>query len=118
MIPGCSVAEGAPGVAGGAWSVGTGAGGGGAGADSAGVPSPTDFRPVFQLGIANRNAIKKKTMAAPIVIFAMTVAVPRGPKAEELAPPPNTAAASDLPGCSNTNKIKTKHATMYNVISR
>ena len=107
----------APGVAAGAWSPGAGAAGGGAGA-SAGTPSPTDLRPVFQPGIANRNAIKKKIIAAPIVILAITVAVPRGPKADELAPPPNTAAASDFPGCSNTNKIKTRHAMMYNVISR
>jgi hypothetical protein len=60
----------------------------------------------------------KKTIAAPIVIFAITVCVPRGPKADEFPPPPNTAAASDLPGCSNTNRIKTKHAMIYNVMKR
>jgi hypothetical protein len=58
----------------------------------------------------NRNAIRKKAIAAVIVTFASTVAVPRGPNAEELAPPPNTAAASDLPGCKSTNKIKTMQA--------
>jgi hypothetical protein len=83
---------------------------GAAGADSAGpTPSPNDLSS-NNPGIENRNAIRKKAIAAVIVTFASTVAVPRGPNAEEFAPPPNTAAASDLPGCNSTNKIKTTQA--------
>jgi len=69
----------------------------GAGADSAPALSPIE-RFSNRPGIEKRNAIKKKTIAAPIVTFASTVCVPLGPKAAEFTPPPNTADASALPG--------------------
>ena len=75
------------------------------------TPSPSDLfsnKP----GIEKRNAIKKNEIAAVIVILAKTVCVPRGPKAAEFTPPPNTADASDLPGCNSTNIISTKQERM------
>lgn len=87
-----------------------------AGADSVGTLSPSDLSS-NNPGIENKKAIKKKAIAAVIVTFASTVAVPRGPNAEEFAPPPNTWLASDLPGCNSTNKIKTKQATMYSTVN-
>src|SRR4029434_7743348 len=86
------------------------------GACSAGpTPSPNE-RFSNSPGIENRNAIKKNTIAAVIVILAKTVWVPRGPNAAEFTPPPNTADASDLPGCKSTNIIKTKHDTTYSTV--
>jgi hypothetical protein len=76
------------------------------------TPSPTERR-AKSPGIENRKAVRKKRIAAPMVIFASTVWVPRGPKADEFAPPPpNTAAASDLPGCNNTKSISTTQERM------
>ena len=63
-------------------------------------------------GIEKRNATKKNTTAAPTVTLARTVWVPRGPNAVELAPPPNIADASDLPGCSKTNSIRMRQDKM------
>jgi hypothetical protein len=83
-----------------------GAGAAGASSDVV-TPSPTE-RSSNNPGIENRNAVKKKIIAAVIVILAITVCVPRGPNAAEFAPPPKTCAASDLPGCKSTNIIKTK----------
>jgi hypothetical protein len=91
---------------------GVGAGAGAVAAGSLITESPTDLWSNSP-GIENRNAVKKNTTAAVIVIFAKTVCVPRGPKAAEFAPPPNTAAASDLPGCKSTKIIKNKHDRMY-----
>ena len=104
-------------VAGGACSVVTGAGVVGrpligAGCDSAGPElSPRDFFS-NNPGIENKNAIRKKAIAAVIVTFASTVCVPRGPKAVEFSPPPKTVDASDLLGCSSTNSIRIKQAVM------
>jgi len=71
------------------------------------IPCPRLFlsnRP----GIENKNATRKKRIAATTVTFAKTVCVPRGPNAVELAPPPKIAEASDLPGCNRTKRIRIK----------
>jgi hypothetical protein len=79
------------------------------------MPSPADFL-VKSPGIENTKASKKKAIAAPIVTLAITDWVPRGPKADEFAPPPNTADASDLPGCNSTNMIRIKQAMIYSMV--
>jgi hypothetical protein len=50
--------------------------------------------------------------AAPIVIFANKLAVPRGPKAVLDNVFENNAPASDLPGCSSTTTIRIRHERM------
>ncbi len=50
--------------------------------------------------------------AAPIVIFASRLAVPRGPKAVLDSELENKAPASALPGCSRITTIRMKHARM------
>lgn len=111
-LPVAGVVGVAAGATGGAASVGVKVVGilaSGAGCVEAGpTPSPRDFLE-NNPGIENRKAIKKKQIAAAIVILANTVCVPRGPKAEEFAPPPpKTPDASDLLGCNSTNIINTK----------
>ena len=48
--------------------------------------------------------------AAPIVIFANRLAVPRGPKAVLESVLENNAPASALPGCSRITTIRMMHA--------
>jgi hypothetical protein len=60
------------------------------------------------------SAISMNAPAAPIVIFASRVCVPRGPNAVLETELLNRAPASALPGCNNTTKIRTKHASMNN----
>jgi hypothetical protein len=55
-----------------------------------------------------------KDAAAPMVIFASNVWVPRGPNAVLDTELENSAPASALPGCSNTARTKTTHARMNN----
>jgi hypothetical protein len=50
--------------------------------------------------------------AAPIVIFARTLAVPRGPNAALETPPEKRSPALDLPGCNKTATTSTIHARM------
>jgi hypothetical protein len=47
--------------------------------------------------------------AAPIVIFANRLAVPRGPKAVLDKELEKSAPASALPGCSRITNIRTMH---------
>ena len=51
-------------------------------------------------------------MAAPIVIFASRLAVPRGPKAVLEMVFEKSAPASALPGCSRITTIRMKHDRM------
>jgi hypothetical protein len=51
-----------------------------------------------------------KTDAAPIVIFASRLAVPRGPKAVLERLLENNAPASALPGCKRMLTIRTTQA--------
>ena len=61
------------------------------------VPCKTD-RPPFSAGNANIKATSIKAAAAPIVILANKLAVPRGPKAVDDKLLENNAPASAFPG--------------------
>jgi hypothetical protein len=56
------------------------------------------------------NAMSMNAAAAPIVIFARRLAVPRGPKAVLEIVFEKSAPASALPGCSRITTIRTKQA--------
>ena len=58
------------------------------------------------------NAISINAAAAPIVIFANKLAVPRGPNAVLESVFEKSAPASALPGCSRITTIRIKHARM------
>ena len=75
---------------------------------SASVDCNTECEPVTA-GSESINAISIKADAAPIVTFARTVAVPRGPKAVLESVLENSSPALDLPGCSNTTTTRTTH---------
>ena len=70
------------------------------------VDCRTECDPVTA-GSDSINAISMNAAAAPIVIFASTLAVPLGPKAVLETLLENNAPASDFPGCSRTNTIST-----------
>ena len=59
-------------------------------------------------GIEMNNAESIKSVAAAIVIFDRTVAVPRGPKAELEILLVKSAPASVFPGCKSTETIRAK----------
>ena len=65
-------------------------------------------------GSDNERAISMKAAAAPIVIFASNVCVPRGPNAVLETELVNRAPASAFPGCNNTTKIRMMQARMNN----
>ena len=65
-------------------------------------------------GSESINAISMKAAAAPIVIFASNVCVPRGPNAVLETELVNNAPASALPGCNKTTRIRTKQARINN----
>lgn len=75
----------------------------------AAVVSNTERLP-FKAGCDSRNAAIINEAAAPIVIFASTVCVPRAPNAVLEILLVNNAPASALPGCSNTAATKITHA--------
>lgn len=84
-----------------------------AGAVSDGV-SDTVWRtdtPPCNAGIEIRNATTMKTVAATIVSFDSTDAVPLGPKAVLEMLLVKSAPASVLPGCSKTVATRTMQAT-------
>ena len=60
-------------------------------------------------GSESVKAISMKAAAAPIVIFANSVWVPRGPKAVLETELEKSAPASDLPGCNRITRIKITH---------
>jgi hypothetical protein len=62
-------------------------------------------------GIARNRADSMNVVAATIVTFDRTVAVPRGLNAELETLLVNNAPASVLPGCSNTAATSTMHET-------
>jgi hypothetical protein len=74
----------------------------------AGAEDNTEREPV-KIGKPSASAISINAAAAPIVIFASRLAVPRGPKAVLDNVFENNAPASALPGCSNTTTIKITH---------
>ena len=63
-------------------------------------------------GSERHNASRKKAAAAPIVILANSVAVPRGPNAVLDTELENSAPASDFPGWSRIVTIRMTHARM------
>ena len=78
----------------------------GASAGASGFPDSTETLPVIA-GMEISNAETKNIVAAAMVNFESTVAVPRGPKAELEILLVNNAPASVLPGCSKTAATRT-----------
>lgn len=60
-------------------------------------------------GIEIRRAASMNTIAAAMVSFDSTEAVPRGPNAALETLLVNNAPASVLPGCNNTAAMSTTH---------
>jgi hypothetical protein len=85
----------------------------GASAGVSGLLFNTETFPV-NAGIASNRADNMNMVAAPIVTFDNTVAVPRGLIAELEILLVNKAPASVLPGCSNTAAISTKQERKNN----
>ena len=77
------------------------------------VVDKTETSPV-KAGIASISAESIKTVAAPIVTFERTVAVPRGPNAALETLLVKSAPASVLPGCSKTLATRTIHERKNN----
>ena len=65
-------------------------------------------------GSESDRAISMKAAAAPIVILASKVCVPRGPNAVLETELVNRAPASAFPGCNNTTRIRMTQARMNN----
>ena len=72
------------------------------------APESTEMFPL-NAGIEINNAVSMKMIAATIVIFESTEAVPRGPNAALDTLLVNRAPASILPGCNRTVAISTMH---------
>ena len=90
-----------------AWGVGVGCG-------ASDTPDcKTDLVPLIA-GSDNVKAMSMNAAAAPTVIFASRVCVPRGPKAVLETELLNSAPASALPGCSRMTKIKTTQLRINN----
>jgi hypothetical protein len=60
-------------------------------------------------GSESAIAMSMKAAAAPMVIFASMLCVPRGPKAVLETLLEKSAPASALPGCKSTETISTMH---------
>ena len=102
------------GVGAAAVGVGCGVGVGVAETGTSGTPDcNTEFVPVTT-GRDNVIAINMNAAAAPIVIFASKVCVPRGPKAVLETELVNKAPASAFPGCSKITRIRMTQARMNN----
>ncbi len=80
----------------------------GEGCSSGVVDCKTECEPVTA-GNDSINAISMKAAAAPIVVLAKTLAVPRGPKAVLERLLEKRSPAPDLPGCSKTTTTNTTH---------
>lgn len=81
----------------------------GAGVVVVGTPCVSSTDRVPKSGSDKVNARRKNAVAAPIVIFDNSVAVPRGPNAVLETELVNNAPASALPGCNKIEMIKTMH---------
>ena len=74
-----------------------------------GIPDcKTELVPLIA-GSDSVKAISMKAAAAPIVIFANNVCVPRGPNAVLETELEKSAPASDLPGCNKITRIRITH---------
>ena len=91
----------------------TGAGVGVAVGAFAGCDCNTDREPL-RIGKPSVSAININAAAAPIVIFASRLAVPRGPKAVLERVLEKSAPASALPGCSRITTIRITHDRINN----
>jgi hypothetical protein len=78
---------------------------------AAGADCNTDREPL-KIGKPSASAINMNAAAAPIVIFASRLAVPRGPNAVLDKVFEKSAPASALPGCSKMTTTRIKHARM------
>jgi hypothetical protein len=65
-------------------------------------------------GSESVKAINMNAAAAPMVIFASRVCVPRGPNAVLETELEKSAPASDFPGCNRITRIRTTQARMNN----
>jgi len=77
----------------------------------AGADCNTDLLPV-KIGKPSANAININATAAPIVIFASRLAVPRGPNAVLDNELEKSAPASAFPGCNRITTIRMTHDSM------
>ncbi|HEV2884784.1 MAG TPA: hypothetical protein VGW36_08000 [Pyrinomonadaceae bacterium] len=100
----------APGAAGATLGLGDATG---TGVASGEVDCKTERDPVTP-GNDNINAMSMNAAAAPIVIFASTLAVPRGPKAVLETLLEKRSPALDLPGCSKMTTTRTIQANINN----
>ena len=73
----------------------------------------TDREPL-RIGKPSASAININAAAAPIVIFAKRLAVPRGPKAVLERVLEKSAPASALPGCKSITTTSTRHDRINN----
>jgi hypothetical protein len=78
------------------------------------VDCKTDREPV-RVGKPSASAISMNATAAPIVIFASKLAVPRGPKAVLDSVFEKSAPASALPGCNRITTTRMMHAKTKSV---
>jgi hypothetical protein len=102
------------GTAAGAATEGVGCGVGVAAGACSGIPDcKTELVPLMN-GSDKQSAISMNDAAAPIVIFASNVCVPRGPNAVLETELENNAPASALPGCNNTHRTRTMQDRMNN----
>jgi len=86
----------------------------GVAAGASGIPDcKTDVVPLMN-GSDRHSANNMNAAAAPMVIFASSVCVPRGPNAVLETELENNAPASALPGCNKTARTKTTHDRMNN----
>ena len=85
----------------------------GTGVASGDVDCKTERVPVTP-GSDNIRAISIKAAAAPMVIFASTLAVPRGPNAVLETLLEKRSPAPDLPGCNKMTTTRTIQANMNN----
>ena len=100
------------GAAAGAAGVGVGVGVA-TGACSGKPDCSTELVPLMK-GSDRHMANSMNAAAAPMVIFASNVCVPRGPKAVLETELENNAPASALPGCNNTATTRMTHDRMNN----
>ena len=83
-------------------------------ADCSGTPDCKTERVPVKAGNDNIKAMSMKAAAAPIVIFANKVCVPRGPNAVLETELENSAPASAFPGCKRIVTTRMMHARINN----
>ena len=83
-------------------------------AGTSGTPDCKTERVPLTAGNDKLKAISMNAAAAPIVIFASRVCVPRGPNAVLETELVNKAPASAFPGCNNTTRTRMAQARINN----